>query len=217
MAPSADRASLLDRLANLIVNIDIEGVKSATDEAIGRGIAPSEIIDSMSRGMQEVGKRYERRQYFVPELLIAGEAMKEGLAILKPHLKAESGAACKVVVGTVRGDLHDIGKNIFISLLESGGFEVYDLDVDVPPERFVAKVKEVNARILGMSSLLTTTIPEIKTVIETLKRAGMRDRVRVIVGGAAVTQEFVNEVGADSFARDALVGVETCKRWAREE
>lgn len=208
--------SILDKLTDLIINIDTDGVKSATEEAIRRGIPPIDIVNSMSRGMQEVGRRYERRQYFVPELLIAGEAMKEGLAILKPHLKAEGGASCRVVVGTVRGDLHDIGKNIFISLLESGGFEVYDLDVDVPPEKFVEKVMEVNARILGMSSLLTTTIPEIKTVIEALREAGLRNKVKVIVGGAAVTQEFVKEVGADSFARDALAGVETCKRWAQE-
>ncbi|MCK5587611.1 MAG: cobalamin-dependent protein, partial [Candidatus Lokiarchaeota archaeon] len=156
---------------------------------------------------------YEERVYFVTELLIAGEIMSQNIEVLKPYLaEGETPTALgKIVFGTVKDDVHDIGKNIMISLLKVAGFEVIDLGVDVPAPKFIEALKENKADILAMSSLLTSTVDQIKNVIEELKEEGLRDQVKVIIGGAAVTEDFAKEVGVDGYAVDATQGVEKCK------
>ena len=153
--------------------------------------------------MDEVGRRYEEGDFFVPEMLIAARAMQSGLHVLKPHLvQGDVGSAGKIVIGTVKGDLHDIGKNLVAMMLEGAGFEVIDLGTDVDPQRFVQSAKD-GAQVIGLSALLTTTMSNMAVTIDALKQAGVRDQVKVIVGGAPVTAEFAKQIGADGFAPDA--------------
>jgi len=206
---------ILEKLRDCVVNLDIEGIQEACKEAIEAGIpAYKAISDGMAKGMNIVGQKYENNEYFLAELIMAGETMKEGMKILEPHLKsADVKKIGKVIIGTVRGDLHDIGKNIVITLLESAGFEVIDLGVDVPPEKFVEAVREHKPDILGMSALLTTTMLEMENTIKALKEAGLRDKVKIIIGGAPITPEYAEKIGADAAARDAVEGVNICKSW----
>ncbi len=176
------------------------GVKVAIDE----GINPEEILnDALIAAMDEVGRRYEEGDLFVPEMLMAAHAMQGGLQILKPYLiKADIRAAGKIAIGTVKGDLHDIGKNLVAMMLEGAGFEVINLGVDVPPEAFI-KAVENGAQIIGMSALLTTTMSNMEVTIHAMQAANLRDKVKVIIGGAPVTQEYAIKIGADGFAADA--------------
>jgi 5-methyltetrahydrofolate--homocysteine methyltransferase len=166
----------------------------------------------MIPAMAEVGRRFECGDYFVPEMLIAARAMKAGSEVLKPHLQnAPIKAAGKVAIGTVKGDLHDIGKNLVGMMLEGAGFEIVDLGTDVPPEKFVAAVRTDGANLIGMSALLTTTMPNMKKVIEALEQAGVRSQVRVMVGGAPLTDEYARQIGADGFSPDASRAVSVAK------
>ena len=207
---------LLDEIRELIVELGGSNkIKKLVNEALTRKIPLSKIIgDSLRRGLEEVGRKYESGEYFLSELLYAGSLMNGILQMLKSHSrnqKMESGEV--IVLGTVRGDIHDIGKNIFKMLAQAAGFEVIDLGVDLEPEIFVEKLKETNAKILGLSALLTTTRLEMKTVIDRLNQAGIRNKVKVLIGGNAVTKEFAKEIRADGAALDAVEGVEICKRW----
>ena len=206
---------ILGRLRDSIVNLDIEGVKRACQEALAQGIPPMKAVtEGMAKGMDIVGQKYEAKEFFLAELIMAGEVMKEGMAVLGPYLKeAELKRLGKVILGTVRGDLHDIGKNIVATLLGAAGFEVIDLGVDVPAERFIEAVRTHKPKILGMSALLTTTMTEMVNVIKELEKAGLRKQVKVIVGGAPLTQEYAKRIGADAYAPDAVLGVNTCKEW----
>ena len=185
------------------------GVKSALDE----GVNPNEILNrALIAAMDEVGQRYESGDFFVPEMLVAARAMQAGLRILKPFLvAAETKRMGKVAIGTVRGDLHDIGKNLVAMMLEGAGFEVIDLGVDVSVEGFV-KAAQDGAEIIGMSALLTTTMSNMKAIIEALETAGLRDKVKVIIGGAPVTQEYATIIGADAFASDASSAVRVARQ-----
>jgi len=158
----------------------------------------------MIAAMKEVGKRFEEGEYFVPEMLISARAMQSGLTLLKPSL-ANTGvkAAGKVVIGTVKGDLHDIGKNLVALMLEGAGFEVKDLGVDIAPEKFVQAIETENANIVALSALLTTTMSNMKATVDAIQQAGMRERVKIMIGGAPVTQDYANQIGADGFAADA--------------
>lgn len=190
-----------------------EAVKTKVQAALDAGIpAPDILNDGMIAGMAEVGRLFEEGEYFVPEMLIAARAMQAGLALLKPHL-IDSGveAVGKVVIGTVKGDLHDIGKNLVAMMLEGAGFEVVDLGTDVSPEKFVAAARDSNAEIVAMSALLTTTMPGMKTTIEALNASGLRGQVKVLVGGAPVTQDYANLIGADGYSSDASRAVATAK------
>jgi len=198
----------MDNLAEIqqsVIDGDLAQTKSLVQQALDQGLAPASILhEALIPAMTEVGARFERQEYYVPEMLIAARAMKEGLSILKPRLlEAEVEPVGKVVLGTVRGDLHDIGKNLVGMMLEGTGFEVIDLGVDVPPEKFVAAVQERRPQLLGMSTLLTTTMPSMKTTVEALKAAGVRGQVKVMIGGAPVTQKYADEIGADLYAPDA--------------
>ena len=158
----------------------------------------------MVPAMAEVGRLFEIEEYFVPELLLAGRAMKAGLALLRPLLAASGVEPTgRIVIGTVKGDLHDIGKNLVASMMEGAGFEVIDLGVDVPPETFIAAIREKKPQIVGMSALLTVTMPAIKTTIDALVAAGVRTRVKIMIGGAPVTEEYASEVGADAYSENA--------------
>jgi 5-methyltetrahydrofolate--homocysteine methyltransferase len=182
-------------------------------QALAENIDPAVILnEGMVKAMAEVGRLFEEGEYFVPEMLIAARAMQSGLAVLKPHLaQADVKSSGKVVTGTVKGDLHDIGKNLVSMMLEGAAFEIVDLGSDVSPEKFVEAVRSSGADIVAMSALLTTTMPNMKTTIEALEAAGMRDKVKVIVGGAPLTPEYAKQIGADGYASDASRAVNLAK------
>lgn len=206
--------TLKEELYESVVNGDGEVVKTLTTQAIADGLTAGEILnDVLIPAMTDVGQRFERQDFFVPEMLVAARAMKYGVEVLRPHLVA---AGVKpvgtVVMGTVQGDLHDIGKNLVIMMLEGTGFRVVDLGVDVPADRFVVAINEHKPELVAMSALLTTTMVAMKASVEALVSAGVRDRVKVMVGGAPVTQKFADEIGADIYGADAS----SAARLARE-
>lgn len=207
-------AKLIADLRDAFVNIDHDRVTELLKKAVEENISPKEIIEKAIRqGADEVGRKYEACEYFLPELVMSGEMMKEAIESLKPRMKAEGiSTSGKVIFGTVKGDLHDIGKNIVISMLSVAGFDITDLGVDIPPERFISEVREKKPDILCLSSLLTHTMPEFGVVIAQLKENGLRDKVKVMVGGRPVTKEYANDVGADSYGRDAYEAVEEARK-----
>ncbi len=184
---------------------DMHLVQDKVTEALEAGVGAGDLLDKgLIAAMAEVGKLFEEGEYFVPEMLIAARAMKAGLAILKPKLiDADIKPIGKVAAGTVKGDLHDIGKNLVCMMLEGAGFEILDLGTDVSPEQFVDSVKNQGAGVIAMSALLTTTMPNMKNTVEALEEAGIRDSVKVMVGGAPVTQAYADEIKADGYASDA--------------
>ena len=197
--------ALKEQLYENVVNGDAEGVKELTVRALQEGFRVEELLNGvLIPAMADVGQRFERQEFFVPEMLVAARAMKYGVDVLRPHLVA---AGVKpvgtVLLGTVSGDLHDIGKNLVVMMLEGTGFRVVDLGVDVSPAKFVAAVREHSPQLVGMSALLTTTMMAMKATVEALEQAGVRDQVKVMIGGAPVTQRFADEIGADIYAADA--------------
>jgi 5-methyltetrahydrofolate--homocysteine methyltransferase len=180
---------------------DVEKTKTLTQEILKKGVSPHDIIEKgLMEGMNLVGDKFERREYFLPDLLVAAEAVKRATEIIKPFLKGERGRGT-VVIGTVSGDIHDLGKNLVASTLEASGFRVVDLGVDVSPERFVNAAKEENADIVAISALITTTMMGMKDVIEAMVKSGIRKEVKVMVGGAPLDEEFARKIGADRYAR----------------
>ncbi|MEM3017941.1 MAG: cobalamin-dependent protein [Candidatus Bathyarchaeia archaeon] len=201
---------------------DLQGipqVKKLVDKALKQKIAVEEIVEKgLKRGLDEVGSRYEKGEYFLSELLYAGEIMTSLFDVLKPHMKQDVvNRKGTILLGTVKGDMHNIGKNIFGMMAQFSGFQVCDLGVDVDSSTFVEEAKRTGADILGMSTLLTSTLPEVKVVLDRLKEAGVRDSIKVIIGGNAVTKKFGEEVGVDAAALDAVEGLEICKRWMAEK
>ena len=197
------------QLYEAILTGNAKQAEEVTNAALEAGANPTELLGNyMIPAMDEVGKRFECNEYFVPELLIAARAMKTALEILTPKL-AEAGAesAGRVVIGTVQGDLHDIGKNLVASMLEGGGFEVVDLGVDVPANRFVEAAQEKDGTIVALSALLTTTMTQMKAVIEALEAAGLRAGTKVMIGGAPITQQYADEIGADGYSDNASAAV----------
>jgi 5-methyltetrahydrofolate--homocysteine methyltransferase len=197
----------LEVLADCIITGDGPGAQIALRDALAAGAEPLMLLqDTMIPAMGVVGEKFGKGEYFIPEMLLAARAMKGCMAILEPLLVgAETGSAGGVVVGSVKGDLHDIGKNIVVMMLKGAGFTVHDLGVDVSPERFVAAVQEYHPQIVGLSCLITTTMPMMAEVIHALESAGIRDQVKVMVGGAPVSQEYAERIGADAFAPNAGV------------
>jgi 5-methyltetrahydrofolate--homocysteine methyltransferase len=197
-----------------ILEGNMPAVQAATTAALAEGTSAGSLLnEAMITAMAEVGRLFEANEYYVPEMLIAARAMKAGLAILKPQLVA-TGVEPKgrVVLGTVRGDLHDIGKNLVAIMVEGAGFEVIDLGVDVSPEAFVAAARDRNADVIGVSALLTTTMPGMKGTVDAVEEAGLRGKVKVIIGGAPVTQRYADEIGADGYSRDAAGAANLVKR-----
>jgi 5-methyltetrahydrofolate--homocysteine methyltransferase len=201
----------LSALAENLINGKAPEVKELTEKALAEGVAPAEVLnDGLIKGMSVVGERFKNNEFYVPEVLIAARAMHAGMDILKPAL-ADSGVQPigKVLLGTVKGDLHDIGKNLVAMMMEGAGFEVVDLGIDVPPEKFAEAAKD--GGVVAMSALLTTTMTAMKTTIEALEEAGVRDNVKILIGGAPVTQNYADEIGADGYARDAASAADKAK------
>ena len=206
----------LRKLYDAILNGDAKTAVAVTKEALAEGVPALELVQKhMVPAMAEVGTRFECEEYFVPELLLAARAMKGSLELLRPLLVA-SGAepVGRVAIGTVKGDLHDIGKNLVSAMLEGGGFDVIDLGADVSPEKFVNAVKERGAKIVALSALPTVTMGSMKTTIQALKEAGVREGVKVMVGGAPVTEQFAQEIGADGYSENASSAVALARRLA---
>ncbi len=206
----------LTQLYTAVVEGDQKLAIAVTEEAIAEGTPAMDLIHGyMIPAMDEVGKRYECEDYFVPELLLSARAMKGSLTLLRPLLAAQGAEpVARVAIGTVKGDLHDIGKNLVASMLEGGGFEVYDLGADVAPERFIEAIREKNVSIVCLSALLTVTMPSMRTTIEALREAGVREKVKVFVGGAPVTQQFADQIGADGYGATAGVAVSLARQAA---
>jgi corrinoid protein of di/trimethylamine methyltransferase len=202
-----------NNLYDAILNGDAKKAHAATQAALTAGAAPLQLIsESMVPAMDEVGRLFEAEEYYVPELLLAGRAMRSALELLRPLMTASGEKlSTRVVIGTVKGDLHDIGKNIVGSMLEGGGFEVVDLGTDVSPEKFVAAVKEQKPQIVCLSALLTVTMPAMKTTIDALQTAGLRTQVKVLIGGAPVTMQYAKEIGADGYSENASGAVSLVK------
>jgi corrinoid protein of di/trimethylamine methyltransferase len=211
-----DEQQLLDALTAAVLQYNVERVRALTQQVVAKGLDPLRALeDGLGRGLRQVGALFGRREAFLPELVIAGEAMKAGLAILEPQLRAGQSPQRQqrtFLIGTVKGDIHDIGKVIVSALLIADGFHVIDLGVDVPTEQFVAQAQAQQPQILGLSALLSTTIPMQREVIEALGAAGLRDAVKVMVGGAAVTREWAATIGADGYAEDAVEAVMVAKQ-----
>ncbi|HXL02178.1 MAG TPA: corrinoid protein [Candidatus Atribacteria bacterium] len=206
-------AEILDQIAKELFAGNAKAVAELTQEALSKGFSPQEILnEGLIKGMNEVGMKFKANEIYVPEVLIAARAMKAGMEILKPKL-AETGVepVGKMIIGTVKGDLHDIGKNLVSMMMEGAGFEVIDLGIDVPAEKFIQAVKKYQPQLAGMSALLTTTMIQIRENIKAFQEAGIRDKVKIMIGGAPVTQKFADEVGADGYAPDAASAVDKAK------
>ncbi len=188
-------------------------VKELVEAAVAEGVDPSKIVnEALIVGMGEIGVLFKNNEVYVPEVLIAARAMHAGLGVVKPLLAEQDiASAGKIVLGTVKGDLHDIGKNLVGMMLEGAGFEVIDLGIDIPAEKFVEAIKTNKPEVVAMSALLTTTMPAMKETIEAIKAAGLRDEVKIMVGGAPVTQNFSDEIGADGYAPDAASAADLAK------
>jgi 5-methyltetrahydrofolate--homocysteine methyltransferase len=199
----------LENLKQKVIDGDAKGVAALTQQGLDEGIPAQSILnDALIPSMGVVGELFEKNEYFVPELLLAARAMYAALALLRPRLQAgEYKSAGKAIVGTVQGDLHDIGKKLVMIMLEGSGFEVVDLGTDVPAERFVEAVKEGSSQIVGLSALLTTTLPGMEKTVRAIKEYDPSGKVKVIVGGAPVTQAFADSIGADGYGRDATAAV----------
>jgi len=196
-------------LYEAVLNGDKNSAVELTREALDASVEPQLLIDNaMIPAMDEVGRRFEEEEYFVPELLLSARAMKSALELIRPLL-AEAGASSTgcIVIGTVKGDLHDIGKNLVAAMLEGAGFDVVDLGSDISPEEFVKAVETHDARLVGLSALLTVTMPSMKATIEALEAAGLRDRVKVLVGGAPLSTHYSDEIQADAYADNATAAV----------
>ena len=210
----------LQALADCIIGGDLPdivqklgGAEKLTNEALDEGVPPGKILkEGLIAGMDVVGAKFKNNEFYVPEVLIAARAMKKAMAILKPKL-AESGVepVSSIAIGTVKGDLHDIGKNLVAMMMEGAGFEVVDMGIDCAPEKFVDVVKNQKVGVVAMSALLTTTMTSMKTTIEALEAAGIRDQVKTMIGGAPITQNYADEIGADGYAPDAASAVDKAK------
>ena len=210
----ADLKAIAENLINGKAPAVEEGVRQAMDEGVGvRDI----LHEGLIAGMNVVGQKFKNNEFYIPEVLIAARAMKAGMALVRPVLIEEKvepfGTAA---IGTVKGDLHDIGKNLVSMMLEGAGFEVVDCGIDVPPEKFLEAVKEKGVQIVCMSALLTTTMPSMKTTVEAFKEAGVADKVRIMIGGAPVTQSYADQIGADGYAPDAASAADRAKELIEE-
>ena len=203
----------LENIHDLVCNGKTRLVPGAVSEALDDGIKAADILNTMIAAMSVVGDRFSRNEIFVPEMLISAKAMKKGVEVLKPHLASgEVGSMGKMIMGTVAGDLHDIGKNLVIMMIESAGFEVIDLGVDVPLEKFISTYEEnPDTKIIGCSALLTTTMPALADTVAAINAAPWRSKVKVMVGGAPITQEFADKIGADAYTEDAASAAQKAK------
>ncbi len=206
-------------LCNTLADLKEKEALEIVQDRLNAGDDPMSILDDARRGMETVGNRFADSQYFIPDLVYSGEILKSINEVVKPKLTktGEVKRGGKIVIGTVAGDIHDIGKDIVVFMLDVNGFEVYDLGVDVPAQEFVDKVKESGAPIVGLSGFLTLAYDSMKKTIEAIKSAGLRDKVNVMIGGGQITEEIRKYTGADAYGRDAMAGVSLAKKWASTE
>ena len=204
-------------LAQLLSDLKEDEAKKYVKEALEKGTDPTKLLEEAKEGMSIVGQRFSNGEYFIPDLLYSGEIMKELVALLEPKLKEVRGAEAKklgkVIIATVEGDIHDIGKNLVVFMLEIGGFEVYDLGIDVPVQTIVDKVKETDAPVVGLSGFLTLAYDSMKKTIEALEAAGLRDKVKVMIGGGQIDEHVKEYTGADAFGLDAMDAVKLATQW----
>lgn len=205
---------LIEEISEFLQKGRAKNVKTLVQQALDEGIDPKEILnDGLLSGMMIIGEKFKNNEVFVPEVLVAARAMNAGITILEPELvKVGNEPIGRAVIGTVKGDLHDIGKNLVTMMFKGAGFEIYDIGIDVEPEAFIQKAEEVGADVIGMSALLTTTMPNMKTVIDMLKEQGLRDKYIVMVGGAPVNESFAEQIGADYYTPDAATAAEVAKK-----
>lgn len=203
-------------VSNLVIAGKAKLVGAAVQETLDEGVPAADILSAMIEAMGVVGERFKNNEIFVPEMLVAARAMKKGVEVLKPHLASGAvGSRGKMIIGTVQGDLHDIGKNLVAMMIESAGFEVIDLGVDVPHERFVEAVREnPDVKIVGLSALLTTTMPALRDAVALLNQQDFRKNIKIMVGGAPITQAFADEIAADAYSADAASAAEVAKKLA---
>jgi 5-methyltetrahydrofolate--homocysteine methyltransferase len=209
--------SLVEEMRQSVIDGDMNSTQELVKKALEEKIAPELILKGgLISAMEEVGRRFECNEFYVPEMLVSARAMKSGLALLRPYLAAANVKAVgKVVIGTVQGDLHDIGKNLVSMMLEGAGFEIIDLGTDVTPAAFVAAVKEHQPDLVACSALITTTMPRMETVISALREAGLRQQIKVMVGGAPVNEAYASKIGADGYAPDAAAAATLAKELKR--
>ncbi len=204
----------LEKVREAVANLELDEVAPLLRESLDAGVGAVDLLGAMSQGMVKVGELFEKEEYFLADLVLAGEMMKEGLKVLEPHL-AETGVEKKgtVVICTVKGDIHDIGKNLVGTMLASSGFKVVDLGVDVSEDKVVEAVRDHSAGAVGLSVLLTTVVDSIGDVVAALKSAGLRDRVKIAIGGACTTQELADRMGVDAVGKDAVEAVRIFSSW----
>ena len=208
-----EKGDLLKKLTQLVVEGEDEKIGGETEKALEAGLDPHVIIDALNEGMQIISRKYDERLVALPELILAGDAFHASVEVVKPRLKRREGkVAGKFVIGTVQYDIHVLGHELVKTMMEVEGFECWDLGGDVPPSRFLEKVEEVGANIVGLSALMTTTMPGQKDVIDALKKAGLRENVVVLVGGAPVSQQWADKIGADGYAKDAVQAPKVAKK-----
>lgn len=206
---------ILEKLASSVIEGNIETVRIAAAEAVAAGLDPLEVVENgLAKGLREVGRKFEAGEMFLMQLILSGEAMKAGVEVLKPEMLKQKKQATgpKFLIGTVEGDIHDIGKSIVAAMLTAEGFEVIDVGADIADKVFIEKTKEIKPHILGLSALMTTTRTKQRDIIEALKQAGTRNAVKVMVGGATVTPEWAQETGADAYGEDAIEAVRKAKQ-----
>jgi len=211
---------LLQEIYTSMVEIDVDSVPELVEKAIEKKVDVLEILDALTKGINTVGDKFEALECFLPELIIVADAMEQSMVILRPlldKLSLANGSSGTVVIATLQGDIHDIGRNIFTVMLKASGFKVFDLGHDVKPDVIINKAEELNADVIGLSSLLTTSLPFSKDLINLLKAQDLRDRYKVVMGGGAVTPDYVEKIGADGFASDAASGVRLVRRVISEK
>jgi methylmalonyl-CoA mutase cobalamin-binding domain/chain len=212
--------SLSEEFVNAVVSLDEAKAIDSTRKRLESGEDPLKILDDLTKAANVIGEKYEKGEFFIADLVMAGEILKEVSDLVRPKLK-ELGKAReaigKLVIGTVQGDIHDIGKNIVVTMAEAAGFEVIDLGVDVPPEKFVEAIKQHNPDIVGMSGLLTLAIESMKKTVDAIKAAGLRDKVKIIIGGGRVDQYACEYVGADAWTTSAAIGIRIMLKWIEEK
>ena len=208
-----------EELVEAVIELEEERTYKLVQKFLEEGVNPKEIIDLLRKGVEVVGERFNRKEYFLTELVMAGEIFQQSAKILESAMKKEvegSESLGTVVIGTVKGDVHDIGKNIFVTLLRAANYQVHDLGVDIPAEKFVEKVKETNAKIVAFSGLLTIALDAMNETTEALKSAGLRDNIKIIIGGLPVDEMWMREAGADAYTDSAFEGVNIVKNWTKE-
>lgn len=210
---------MTETLVQALVDMKEAEALQRTKQLLAEGVPPLQILESCSKAMEVVGQRFEKGVYFLPHLMMAGEMLKQISSLIKPLIQEQKTVAQggKVLIGTVEGDIHDIGKNIVVFLLEANGFQVRDIGINQKPAKFVEAIKEFQPKVVGMSGLLTLAFDSMKNTVQAIEAAGLRDKVKIMIGGGVVTEKIKDYSGADAYAPDAMAGVRLCKQWIRPE